>query len=602
MVTKHIQKILFLAIAIVPVHLFAITTYYSPRSQGMYTPRYLCGQLPYLAAYCNAKPHAFLSAAVEYTQSFKSSAIRKALFGTSNQTAVTISGSTVPNRNNTSDWLADNFYLPPDFQSSLTFKPRVDNIIIDFNGYYTLDEWYPGLYAVLLAPLVHTRWNLHLHEKDIKPGVAGYPAGYFTPQALSRGALLNSFTQYAQGIAPEPAQQLVNPANPTGQPIIVNFGQLNNARMSTENHIKTAFGELRGLLGFNFLSDYCSHLGTYVVMAAPTSNRPVGKYLFEPIAGNGHHTELGIGFQGHYSLSNDTNYSSLMFYADINLTHIFGTRQHRTFDLKNRPFSRYLLAEKIGASQNNLSGQQNGTSTPVALSFANSYNPVANLSTISVHVRSAAQCEITALLSLSHAALRYDVGYNFWARSCDKIKLDALANLPLNGRILWAIKSDAHVFGFASGTSGTIAINDAIPLSATESTATISSTLDSGDTAILVNTGIDNPQPAFAGMSPAIPLLALPNAPGGMQNIETSVPPVLLSINDLDLDSSKTKGMSSSVFGSITYEGEYNSCKPYLTMGGQIEIGTQPTTKFDHCVSCSLSQWGIWLRAGIAFD
>jgi len=64
-------------------------------------------------------------------------------------------------------------------------------------------------------------------------------------------------------------------------------------------------------LGYNFLLCPDAHIGVSFYAAAPTGNRPLGAFLFEPIIGNGKHWEVGAGLTSHTNIwkSEDESYS-----------------------------------------------------------------------------------------------------------------------------------------------------------------------------------------------------------------------------------------------------------------------------------------------------
>ncbi len=68
---------------------------------------------------------------------------------------IKIQGSRVADRDEAA-WLADYFYLPTDFSSTITVHPTIQNFLIDFFGYVGLDQWVTGLYAWIQAPLTWT--------------------------------------------------------------------------------------------------------------------------------------------------------------------------------------------------------------------------------------------------------------------------------------------------------------------------------------------------------------------------------------------------------------------------------------------------------------
>lgn len=264
--------------------------------------------------------------------------------------------------------------------------------------------------------------------------------------------------------------------------------------------------------------------------------------------------------------------------------------------------SRYMLAQKMGTPIiDNLVG---GTPhvTPIA-QFQNEFAPIANISTQDVMVHVAVQVDLAAQLTYSHNGITWDLGYNFWMRSCEQVRslcTSAGCNF-VEFEESWAIKGDADVFGFAS--------NQAVGLSATQSEATINTGKNYPATN---NTGIDSPQPAFAG-DPAVPLHISPSV--GTQT-NTSIQPIMITANDLDIVG--TRGNSNKAYTHLSYSWlENENLIPYLGIGMFAEFGnnhlkcntSKICTKIASCLNecqtncgtCSLSQWGVWAKGGFSF-
>ena len=250
--------------------------------------------------------------------------------------------------------MAENFYLPTDFSSAVTFKPIIDNALVDFNLYVGLDQWLDGLFFRIHSPLVHTRWDLNFCEHVTTPGIQNYDAGYFDnsfapgfqdplAHGITRDQLLGSFTEYVcQGKAIADRND-------------IQYKGLEYARMNTHALSKTAFAELTAQLGWNFCLGPDYHCGMAIRAAAPTGTRPTGKWLFEPIVGNGHHWELGGSLTSHWCSWKSLNETyEVNTYVDINITHLFTTRQYRTFDLWQNPLSRYMLSMNFTPAVTNL--------------------------------------------------------------------------------------------------------------------------------------------------------------------------------------------------------------------------------------------------------
>lgn len=611
--TKHIMQIMAVISSLFVSSLISgscctnsvqpIAPYLSIRSQGVNAPRRLVGTLDYTHLPGTCSPAGYFSVTAEATRTFDHKNINKTLFGTDcDHNQITISGSQVAQRG-ANDWLAEYFYLPPDYQSSLTFKPWITNFIVDMDLYVSLDQWWHNTYIALYAPFVHTRWDLEMQECIQNQGSQPYPSTYFSPDAIQRNQLQQNFTQYVNGVRLPAIVQPRSTASNSDK-ITIAMEPLERAQMSCSRKIHTGMAEIRLIAGWDFLMCDDAHMGLAIHLGAPTGNRPTGFYLFEPIIGNGHHWELGGGFNGHWNFwSNCDDTTHAGFYIDTVVTHLFNATQKRTFDLKGKPFSRYMLAERMGDMA------FTNTSSTLSLNYAgftaarpgpnsqfqDEFIPVANLTTITIDVGVDVQAELTAFFTLVHNCWSWDIGYNFWARTCDDISLKPNKNPPLPQS--FSLKGDAFVFGLVQNDPN----NAAVELSASESNATIHAGTNlspSGNTSFTAgatNPNIDNPIPA---QTPTTPLV---NGVNGLQ-INTSVDPIFINIpQDLDACASRTSGMSSKIFAHMQYNSDperHCAWVPFFGLGGEVEFAHRG----NGCLRTNVSQWGVWIKGGIAFE
>lgn len=577
-----------------------VVPYYSARSQGRNAARNAVGWTNQTYRYDMDFVYASVTITPEYTRSFRHKRINRCLFGDNliddDKSTLKISGTRTTNRSD-KDLLADYFMLPTDFKSTVQFKPLIDNFLIDFSCYLGLDEWAQGLYCWFHAPLTHTRWDTNIDEQVSKPGLLRHDAGYFIQDNnLLRNRMLKKFEEFVNG------KSITDVSN-------ITFQGLRFAKISSKRLKRTRLAEIRAALGWNFWLEKDYHLGFNAQFAAPTGSRPKGRFLFEPMVGNGHHWEAGFGINGHYTFwYSDDETKQASFYADVNITHLFKTRQRRTFDLKkNGTLSRYMMAMKLGTPVENL--LSNGQ-VPSA-QFKNEFLPVANISSLNVNVRVGIQADIVAMFNVTADGFSWDVGYNYWGRSCERIKLrkkDAFTEK------MFALKGDAHVFGFVPNTT------QAVALSATQSRATIhagrnfpaAGTVAAGAiTAAKHNPNIDSPRGATEGQAPAElpappppprPLIFEPNNNNFDEQIKTSVDPIFITEDDLDIDGARTKGSSSKVFTHFNYTWhDAEEYTPYVGIGGEVEFDHRDSDNCD-CSKCSASQWGIWVKGGVTFD
>jgi hypothetical protein len=548
----------------------------------------------------------------EYTHTIKQEDIAQSLFGEdlfpfNGRQVIRISGSTVESRGS-HDWLADYFGLREDFSSLLSFEPFIENFVLYFN-------WYAShcgcRYVRLQIPLVHTIWNIGLIEHD-RPKTLftceaerGYPPGYFAdmsifyqdvtddiePLEIPCRELLCSFQQYASDCL---APNLVTPNNSTL------FEPLQFSKMEHNSNIKTHLAELQCALGHVLLDTDRSHGALEVILWIPTGNKPEGHFLFEPIVGNCHHWQLGAGISGDTSvLHNDQTDRYLNLYAYGYISHPFNTTQTRTFDLCNSPNSRYMLAMKLGTPVTNL--VLNGT--PPSAQFQGIFTPIANLSNLNIKVHIDWQVDVAALLQYRSRNFYVDVGYNFWGRACEKITLDCATPFDLPQ---WALKGDSFVYGFVPEDVLTPEIqNMPITLSPTQSQSTIYSGTNRPIGApplepSIRNAGVDNAQPTTLPDDTLVvygPRLS--EDPDNQQR--SSLDPIFITTNDINLCSAQTKGQSHSFFAHLGYTwSDYCPFVPSLGIGLMVELARSFSCTAQ-CAFATPSQIAIWVKGGFTF-
>ena len=603
--------------ALLLTHLFLhaveyTTPYFSPRSQNEDAARWLVGWTHQVNRWCVDKKYLTFAITPIYSQSFKSYDIAETLFGDDLKVEgfqtpyITISGSAVPGRYTIREWFADYFGLPPDFQSNVFFKPHLKNIMVDFNFYLGFNDWADGAYINVFGPLVYTQWSLGMHEKVINTGSLGYDAGYFNATGVPRSNLLNSFTEFiAEGKAPFIDSQTT-------------FVPLQNSKMSTKPLSKIGFADIQVVLGYNFIQDEDYHIGGNLRGVIPTGTIPKGEFLFEPIIGNGHFFEAGVGLSTHGIIWRDADYTQeIAFYLEVWFTHMFPTRQVRAFDLKVGDNSRYMLAQNM--TDIITGGLSNKAAVEPDYQFNSIFNPVANLTTLSAQVAVAWQADIALLFNYTYHNLELDLGFDYWTRQAESIKsVGKGSRNPLNSQN-WALKGDSHDFGYREDT------HEAVALSATQSNASIHEGenvvfSDSSQAKQAINNlGVDNAVEAWA----ALGTVELLNSKFNSQ-INTSFQPVLLANKSIAHCRSSTQGLSYGFFANLNYvwNRENYWYTPYLGGGGKIEISpdgpsnTCPSVCTANSVPNSLcgfcdedvklqanaSQWTLWLKGGMRFN
>lgn len=555
-------------------------TFFSPRSQSVNAARELVGWYWSINRYAVDDWYGSVSGTPEFTRTFQARHIAGYFFGTD---MLTFTGSRVPNRS-PNDILADYFGLPTDFSSTVLFSPCAENALIDLDWYCGLDAWYDGLYIRAHAPLVYAIWNMNLEECNIFAGVNNDPAGYMANTLILRNQMSSSVTQSMKGT--------------------IKFGDLKPLRFGKIDGSQRKFGlsEIQVAFGWNMVNSERYHFGINARTSIPTGNRPKGIFMFEPIIGNGHHWELGIGFTGHALTWYCDDEWMVGIYGDANFTHLFNAKQRRSFDfLKHGSGSRYILLQEmvspaepgftVGAEQ-------------AEYQYRGSVFPAINQTTLDCQINTAIQMDLALMLTWQHEHMNIDLGYNLWMRSAER--LADRACFPDNR---FAFKGDAQIYGFVPTTNQPIALNatQSIPAAGgVMGRVRIEAGQGKGSASqTFTNENADNAATAmFDGTT-----LNQSFAPDGIVNtglsesdigsVSGSMPPVLLEDDDIDNYSALC---GTTMTNKFFFNAEYTfkdrlHVTPYIGLGGEIELDGAAT----RLAKNSFSQWGIWLKSGFAY-
>ncbi len=575
-----------------------VVTFISPRSQTFNVERMLAGWENVIHQPEKIGPYGALAFTLEATTSFRPERINQCLFGeniikcpqenTEWTNFITISGSHTENRIPQKDWLADYFGLPTDFKSIVTFRPRVNNFILNTHFFFGLNSIKEGLYIRCELPFVYANWDLNMKETVIQRGTNNDAPGYFNATGIERDQLLSRFTKFISGYSAPQVDNLI-------------FHRLHNAKMDPRSRRLIHYADFTTIIGYDRLINGYHHMGIGFECTMPCGNRPKAYYLFEPIIGNGHHWECGVELSAHFrTWSNETDDIFTEFFFDTVVSHIFTTKQRRSFDLKGSSNSRYMLAEKMTSD---ISDNLNGNGITPTLQYAQEVSPVANFTTFNVKVSNNVQADIAFMYAYTQHKNTWSFGYSLWRRGCETITIQHPETFPEN---TWALKGDAYVFGFVAQQlqPQDLPPSTPVPLSATEQLATIHTGTNASATFPQRNTHIDNPQPAFAGNNQL--LVASMNDTSATNQINTSIQPQSITFSDIDINSAATSGFSQKIFTHFNHKIAHgNAIESYLGIGAEIEFGRQagptPAIGADKCVNCALSSWGMWLKGGINF-
>ncbi|KKP29260.1 MAG: hypothetical protein UR12_C0011G0007 [candidate division TM6 bacterium GW2011_GWF2_30_66] len=603
--------------------------YLGYRSQSFNAARRIVGTQNTINQFGKDTTYGNFSLALEYTKSFRSEKLAKYLFGCDLDCTNTlyVQGSDVANRNPKS-WLADYIGLSQDFNSQVKFCPRIQNVLVDMDLHLGLDGWAKGLFFEIYSPLTWTKWELNMQECIKDDGAAGFAAGYMAPTAVTRATLANSFQEAMSGSTVFGDMKEA-----------IKFGRMTNCPLT-----KVALADIRMNLGWNFVLKEDYHFGLFLQLAAPTGNRPSSCSLFEPVVGNGHHWELGAGMTGAWTFWRSKEYDDRNWgiWLDATLTHMFKDCQCRSFDFCGKPGSRYMLLEQMGTNDQDINALVDNTKTVAEYQYSKNLIPAINWSTFQVDVSVGVQADVALKLGYNRENWSFDLGYNLWARSGEKVCQDcdcdcnsccSSCTTCTTSCNQYAMKGQSFIYGYEASTT-----TPAYALSATQSTADIHFTNQTAaqealNLKVCQNPKIDN---AYAARTVATAL----DCYNSTDITRTSIQPVLVSKCLLNMSKSPS-AITNKIFGHINYEWKDRNDDwiPFLGIGAEVEFAVGNSCCDDNCGSCcnscgnttcstpcltscnsacnscnscddccctskraGVSQWGLWLKGGVAFN
>lgn len=198
------------------------------------------------------------------------------------------------------------------------------------------------------------------------------------------------------------------------------YGKINNCPMR-----KTGLADIELKVGRELWYSQECFLGAYIGALIPTGNRPEGHYVFEPIIGHGKHAGVIWGTEGVIEFWHSCNEQwHAQFAMNAHAQYLFNAKQTRSFDLKNKPWSRYMevyanieQAQQAAALCDSLDANSNIQGARLA-------TPGINVFTKPVKVRPGFSVNTTAALVIqSDCGFVSEVGYNCFARQAECVKL-----------------------------------------------------------------------------------------------------------------------------------------------------------------------------------
>ncbi|HLC06790.1 MAG TPA: hypothetical protein VJJ26_01250 [Candidatus Babeliales bacterium] len=218
----------------------------------------------------------------------------------------------------TRDIRAEWVNLPSTFRGFLSVNPKQQQKGCLFEYHQDLKTWFDvrflrDMYIQIQLPVSVVKNNIHLTQTNV----------------------INQGTDFPQNII-----QAFN------QPSWC-FSRIDNCQKK-----KVGVAELTIKLGTSYISEEFLQLDYYTVLAIPTGNKQNGETMFEPVNGNNHHLGIGGGLNIQVPFNRDTTNFAFCGFIDLESVILIRNKQFRTYDLFDKPWSRFLLMNVIGAQPN----------------------------------------------------------------------------------------------------------------------------------------------------------------------------------------------------------------------------------------------------------
>ncbi len=414
------------------------------------------------------------------------------------------------------------FTINKDFQSNITISPQQSIIGLGLHGRYSFWKNHNigrGFWLSASTSIQHVKNDMNFCEFIVNNGGGADEAANDVVVANMTEAFAQSDWKYGKICA--------------------------NSSMK-----KTGLADIEFKVGYEWLQHEPAHMESYLGLVIPTGNRNEGEYVFEPIVGRGKYFGIMFGSCLGLEIWNSDDGDKNIRYELANHTEIlFKKDQVRSFDLKNRPWSRYL---PVYASQEEAAEAFALPATDPHR--ANMSTPGINVFTQEVKVTPGLTHDINTAFVFTCRRFQAEVGYNFLAKRAEKVELEC------QWKPVVALK---HFLG--AGQTNPIR------------------TINGNPYYEQVVSSID--LPATTPPAPGVLLIPISSA-----RYETA----LVQVTDLDLNTAATPAiLSNTLYGTLgfhLYEREYPL---FGNVGGSFTF-----SKNNDAVP---RRWVIWAKMGVSF-
>jgi hypothetical protein len=253
----------------------------------------------------------------QYHRSFGSDDMRRH-FLMANRNSLKVRGSThadFASVTNPEEIRADWIGLPTGFQGTLNINPKLWQLSIMVSARHSFDklfglDFFENWFGFINMPLVIAHTDMNFTQDGVTA-------------AATTGEVRDILTAF-------------------------NNSTWKYQKIRTDNKTSTNIGEIRLGLGRTLLSTGRATAATYSAISIPATKKPSNEYIFEPQVGFNGHVGIIFGANLELPLTREESEDQTMLFLDFENNSLIRNKQYRTFDLKNKQWSRFLEYRKNG--------------------------------------------------------------------------------------------------------------------------------------------------------------------------------------------------------------------------------------------------------------
>ena len=267
----------------------------------------------------------------------------------------------------------DNLFANYKFESTLSFAPyqKMFGFVPRYKRH--LSEFTDkGWWVELMVPIVWVKNDLQLKEEIV---AAGGPTGKLAN--VPKGFVADMKAAFKQ-------ESLI-------------YGKIDGPRT------KAGIADIFVTFGFDYVKEPTHQLTSFFGGVIPTGNKPNAEYLFEPVVGNGGHLGIFSGATAGFRIWCKGDKSIYWKLDTVGIAQFENSGQRRSFDLKGKPWSRYMWVY--------LDSKTSGTNFGI------------HTFTEPVKVKPGTMRDLNLAFIFSGLHWKCEGGYHFFAREAESVSL-----------------------------------------------------------------------------------------------------------------------------------------------------------------------------------